>query len=159
MTTLRQIDPIHAKRLIISKQHLDAQARPPMLELIQDLGCLQLDPIRKVERTHLLVLWSRLGHYDIDELEIMHYKANVLLFIVQDPLESDLSKAGGLSVTQGQEQITINSNDENQARFNQLYQEKLQRLTQAMADSPLPIGLVNTVDPVDQQLAKLLQGH
>ena len=100
-----------------------------------------------------------LADHDIDELEIMHYKANVLLFIVQDPLESDLSKAGGLSVTQGQEQITINSNDENQARFNQLYQEKLQRLTQAMADSPLPIGLVNTVDPVDQQLAKLLQGH
>lgn len=74
MTTLRQIDPIHAKRLIISKQHLDAQAPPPMLDLIQDLGCLQLDPIRKVERTHLLVLWSRLGHYDIDDLEKLRWE-------------------------------------------------------------------------------------
>jgi uncharacterized protein len=35
-----------------------------ILDLIQDLGCLQLDPISAVARSHLLVLWSRLGPYD-----------------------------------------------------------------------------------------------
>ena len=45
-----------------------------MLDLIRDLGCLQLDPIRKVERTHLVVLWSRLGNYDVDELETLRWE-------------------------------------------------------------------------------------
>jgi hypothetical protein len=78
MPTVRLIDPVHARRFIISKQHLDAQERPPMLDMIRDLGCLQLDPIRKVERTHLLVLWSRLGNYDVEDLEKLRWEERSL---------------------------------------------------------------------------------
>lgn len=74
MTALRQIDPTHARRLIISKQHLDGASRPPMFDVIRDLGCLQLDPIRKVERPHWLILWSRLGVYDRAELETLRWE-------------------------------------------------------------------------------------
>jgi uncharacterized protein YcaQ len=35
-----------------------------ILDVARDLSCLQLDPIRVVERSHLLVLWSRLGRFD-----------------------------------------------------------------------------------------------
>lgn len=73
MTQKRPIDPTHARRFIITKQHLDAKKTPPMLDLIRNLGCVQLDPIRRVERTHLLVLWSRLGQFDIDELEKLRW--------------------------------------------------------------------------------------
>ena len=84
---------------------------------------------------------------------------NILLFIIQDPLEVDISRAHGLSVSQGQQQINIQANTENQDKFDKLYQAKLQRLEQALVASSLPIGLVNTIDPVDVQIATLLQGH
>lgn len=74
MPAIRPIDPTHARQLIITKQHLDAKERPAMLDMIRDLGCVQLDPIRKVERTHLLVLWSRLGNFDVDELEKLRWE-------------------------------------------------------------------------------------
>jgi uncharacterized protein (DUF58 family) len=96
---------------------------------------------------------------DINELEMIHHKANVLLFIVQDPLEANISGAQGLSISQGQQQINIKANLENQEKFQQLYQAKLTRLKHAIANSPLPIGVVDTLAPIDQQLALLLQGH
>jgi hypothetical protein len=57
-----------ARRLAISAQRL-AGARPTpsrrrILELVRDIGYLQLDPTNVVARNPLLVLWSRLGDYD-----------------------------------------------------------------------------------------------
>ncbi|MBI5033842.1 MAG: YcaQ family DNA glycosylase [Chloroflexi bacterium] len=68
MTTLRTLSPIQARRLAILRQRL-AGERPRanaggILEVIRDLGCVQLDPISAVARSHLIVLWSRLGLYD-----------------------------------------------------------------------------------------------
>lgn len=100
-----------------------------------------------------------LDSHDMSEIELLHQKANVLLFIVQDPLESDISKAHGLSVSEGEQQININADQGAQTRFEQLYQQKLKQLNDALLGSPFPIGIVNTVDPVNVQLAALLQGH
>lgn len=69
MTTLRRIQRQTLRRLLIHKQHLHAAPPLPILSLIEAIGCLQLDPISMVERTHLLVLWSRLGNFDRDALE------------------------------------------------------------------------------------------
>lgn len=75
METLTRQD---VRRLAISRQHLNASARPSMLDVIRDLGCVQLDPIRHVERTHLLVLWSRLGTFDVAELERLRFEERAL---------------------------------------------------------------------------------
>lgn len=40
-----------------------------ILEVVRDLGCLQLDPISAVAPSHQTVLWSRLGNYDLSELD------------------------------------------------------------------------------------------
>lgn len=78
MPASRKIDPIHARRLFISKQHLDAAQRPPMLDIIRDITCLQLDPIRKVERPPQMILWSRMGRYDVAELEKLRWETRQL---------------------------------------------------------------------------------
>ncbi len=65
MVAARVISPQVARRLAITRQRL-AGPRPPadaagIYEVARDLGCLQLDPISTVARSHLLVLHSRLG--------------------------------------------------------------------------------------------------
>ncbi|HUM70952.1 MAG TPA: crosslink repair DNA glycosylase YcaQ family protein [Chloroflexota bacterium] len=78
MPTLRTFTRQDARRLAISRQYLDGRTPPPLLDLIRDLGCVQLDPIRHVERTHLLVLWSRLGPFDEAELERLRWQDRAL---------------------------------------------------------------------------------
>jgi uncharacterized protein YcaQ len=55
--------------MAVAKQHLSGL--PPVvtgpetvLDVVRDLGCLQLDPISVLDRSPLLVLWSRLGSFD-----------------------------------------------------------------------------------------------
>ena len=74
---MRTITLETARRLFITRQRLD---QPPasqashntpavLLELIRDLGCLQLDPISAVARSHQLVVWSRVGKYELAALD------------------------------------------------------------------------------------------
>jgi uncharacterized protein YcaQ len=64
-----------ARRLAINRQRLAGRAPVPdregIMQVAQDLGCLQLDPISVVARSHLLVLWSRLGTFDQGELDAL----------------------------------------------------------------------------------------
>jgi uncharacterized protein YcaQ len=72
------ISPVTARRLAISRQHLAGPwpepSRTAMLDLVRDLGCLQIDPISAVARSHLLVMASRLGPYPVAELEALIYE-------------------------------------------------------------------------------------
>jgi uncharacterized protein YcaQ len=67
-----------ARRLAVAKQHLDGAAKPSLLDLIRGLGCLQLDPTNVVARNHLLVLRSRLGRFDVGELERLRWEERAL---------------------------------------------------------------------------------
>ena len=65
----REINIITARQLIITRQHLSGNKAPSMLDVIRDIGCLQLDPISAVARSHQLVLWSRLGYFKLSDLD------------------------------------------------------------------------------------------
>ncbi|MFN8373694.1 MAG: crosslink repair DNA glycosylase YcaQ family protein [Anaerolineae bacterium] len=77
MTSVRSITPTTARRLAIAAQRLNDHS-DTMLDTIRALGCLQLDPTSVVAKSHLLVLWSRLGAFDLDELEALLWKERKL---------------------------------------------------------------------------------
>lgn len=73
MKSHRTISPTVARRLAVTRQRLAGNSVHPdaagILDVVRDLGCLQIDPISVVARTHLLVLWSRLGAYERVDLD------------------------------------------------------------------------------------------
>jgi uncharacterized protein len=78
---LRTVDPATLRRLFVTRQRL-AGRRPAgaagIMEVAADLGSLQLDPISVVARSHQLVLWSRLGGYDLGDLDRLLWRERCL---------------------------------------------------------------------------------
>jgi uncharacterized protein len=64
-----------ARRLAIQAQRLTEPRQPVnsarIYEIVQQIGCLQLDPISAVARSHQIVLWSRLGPFDLAHLDTL----------------------------------------------------------------------------------------
>jgi uncharacterized protein YcaQ len=75
---LRTLDPALARRLALGRQHLTgpppAAGPEAIMSVATDLGSLQLDPISVVARSHLLVLWSRLGRYDPADIQALLWR-------------------------------------------------------------------------------------
>src|SRR5712692_7073125 len=59
--------------MAVTRQRLAGPAAAPdaagIMDVLGDIRCLQLDPTSAVARSHLLVLWSRLGVYDTTQLD------------------------------------------------------------------------------------------
>ena len=66
----RKVTLEQARRIAVRAQLLDGSGSARgVLETVRRLGFLQLDPIATVAPAQHLVLWSRLGRYDIGELD------------------------------------------------------------------------------------------
>ena len=65
---MRIVSPEEARRIAVRAQLLDGSATT-VLDTIRALGFLQIDPISTVAPPQQLVLWSRLGPYDVAELD------------------------------------------------------------------------------------------
>ena len=64
-----QLSPTQARRLAVGAQLLSAPQPTDLVATTSHLGAIQIDPTNAVARTERLVLWSRLGSYDVDALE------------------------------------------------------------------------------------------
>ncbi len=65
---MRLVSVDEARRIAVRAQLLDGSATS-VLETVRRLGYLQIDPISTVAPPQQLVLWSRLGQYDVAELD------------------------------------------------------------------------------------------
>jgi len=67
-----------ARRIAVRAQALDGSVRS-VLDCARRLGSLQIDPTSRVAPSHLLVLWSRLGRYDPNEVERLLWQTRELV--------------------------------------------------------------------------------
>src|ERR671931_2867209 len=67
-----------ARRVAVSAQLLAAPQPKSVLETVRGLGSLQIDPTSAVARAEHLVLWSRLGPYDVAELDRLRWQERSL---------------------------------------------------------------------------------
>jgi uncharacterized protein YcaQ len=63
-----KVNLTRARQIAVEAQQLSAPRPKGLLETIEQLGSVQMDPTNAVARTELLVLWSRLGNYDVAKL-------------------------------------------------------------------------------------------
>jgi uncharacterized protein YcaQ len=74
---VRLVSTEEARRIAIRAQLLDGSATT-ILDTVRRLGFLQIDPISTVAPPQQLVLWSRLGPYDVAELDRLMWEEKKL---------------------------------------------------------------------------------
>ncbi|RPI35197.1 MAG: winged helix-turn-helix domain-containing protein [Chloroflexota bacterium] len=64
---------LHAQSLLAPLDPSRDSALDHLYEVVKQLGCVQIDTLQMVQRSHYLVLWSRLGRYDPADFDRLVY--------------------------------------------------------------------------------------
>ena len=79
---MQKIDLKIARQFILSNQ-FDFGKNPNTLDVIQDLGYIQIDTISVIRRAHHHVLWTRDPNYEFDEVQIFVKEKRHILKLVR----------------------------------------------------------------------------
>jgi len=60
---------LHAQGLGLPMDERPAASLEAVYKMVEQLGCVQIDTLQMVRRSHYLILWSRLGHYNPTDLD------------------------------------------------------------------------------------------
>jgi uncharacterized protein YcaQ len=77
LTVLRSV-ALQAQGL--DKAYGSIPTRDNIYKIVDQIGCVQIDTLHMVRRSHYLVLWSRLGNYDPADLDALTSAENRRLF-------------------------------------------------------------------------------
>src|SRR4051812_20684176 len=83
--SINQLTPDATRRIAVAAALLATDWRRPkddreaILRVVRHFGTLQIDPTRTVDKTHYLVLWSRVRSYDRRALDQVTYRDRRLL--------------------------------------------------------------------------------
>jgi uncharacterized protein len=77
-SAVRKLSLDAAQRIAVRATRLDTPRPKGILEVVRQTGALQLDPTSAVARSELLVLWSRLGRYDVRKLDRLLWEERAL---------------------------------------------------------------------------------
>ncbi len=64
---------LHSQRLSTRPGAEPVPAPDALLDVIEQMGCVQIDTLQMVQRSHYMILWSRLGSYDPADLDRLAY--------------------------------------------------------------------------------------
>ena len=121
-----------------------------------------LEPLSASFNSHkLLALVTHLDAISSDDvryLQQLSQRTSIMLFLISDPLERDLSQAEGLTVSQNRLQLNIPQQQGVHKKFAQLYDEKLHDVQQALSQCEFVTAQLDTLTPAYQQCLTLLGG-
>lgn len=118
--------------------------------------------VRAATHDHLVCLISDLNGADTETRQLMTRLSqhnDVIVAFIYDPLETALPKAGRLTLSDGEQQLAINSNDTAlRARYQNQFQERLTKGKTILLQQNVPLLEITTTEDVTAQLRKLLGG-
>lgn len=91
----------------------------------------------------------------LDNLEYLAYRHNVVVLLIVDPMEKTLSDVDLLVVSDGLRQLQLKKDKAVHERFAEQYQNQVRSIVQRIAAHGLPFGVIDTVQPIDEQLQSL----
>ncbi len=77
------------------------------MDVMRDLRYLQVDPMRVVAPNHVLVLWSRLGRYDLSDIDKLLWEERLIINAVYAEPNTPRSKDTGQAVADAIEELGV----------------------------------------------------
>ncbi len=91
----------------------------------------------------------------LDHLEALACRMNVLVFLISDPLEQSITGIDQLVVSDGSAQLQLSADAGAAERFQAQFTAHQDSIRQRVAAHGLPFGVIDTVAPVPQQMQQL----